>query len=164
MVQFKSLLFDSLLHMIDSLQSEEKCRLHLEHVRWPNGQIVCPHCGSVSEKHYRLTKDGKFEGLYKCKDCRERFTVTVGTMFENSHVPLRKWFLALYMFLSHKKGISSVQLAKDINVTQKTAWFMLNRIRDNMKSDSNFDDTTQVDETYVGGRSRKHKNNQGRSL
>ena len=100
MVQFKSL-----LHMIDDLQSEEKCRLYLEHVRWPNGQIVCPHCGSVSEKHYRLTKDGKFEGLYKCKDCRERFTVTVGTMFENSHVPLRKWFLAIYMFLSHKKGI-----------------------------------------------------------
>ena len=156
--------FESLLHMIDSLQSEEKCRLHLEHVRWPNGQIVCPHCGSVSKKHYRLTKDGKFEGLHKCKDCRERFTVTVGAMFENSHVPLRKWFLAIYMFLSHKKGISSVQLAKDINVTQKTAWFMLNRIRDNMKSDSNFDDTTQVDETYVGGRSRKHKNNQGRSL
>ena len=134
--------FESLLHMIDSLQSEEKCRLHLESVRWPNGQIVCPHCGSVSEKHYRLTKDGKFEGLYKCKDCRERFTVTVGTMFENSHVPLRKWFLAIYMFLSHKKGISSVQLAKDINVTQKTAWFMLNRIRDNMKSDSNFDEVS----------------------
>lgn len=159
MIQFKSF-----IHLLENLQSEEDCRLFLESVRWPDNQIVCPHCGSVSEHHYHLTVNGKFEGLYKCKDCRERFTVTVGTMFEKSHVPLKKWFYTIYVFLSHKKGISSVQLAKDINVTQKTAWFMLNRIRYNLDDELKFEDTTQVDETYVGGKSRKYHKNQGRSL
>jgi hypothetical protein len=90
-------------------------------------------------------------------------------MFEGSHVPLKKWFLAIYIFLSHKKGISSVQLAKDIKVTQKTAWFMLSRIRHNFKDKNkpNFDNLTQVDETYVGGKKRRgssKKGTQGRSL
>lgn len=155
--------FKSLLHMIDTLQSEEDCRNYLENMRW-NGRPVCPHCGSISESHYKLTNNGHFEGLYKCKDCRCRFTVTVGTMFENSHVPLKKWFYAIYVFLAHKKGISSVQLAKDIDVTQKTAWFMLNRIRYNLKDDDmDFDDMTQVDETYVGGKTKRHNGGQGRS-
>lgn len=148
--------------MIDVLHTEEDCRNYLEDIRW-NGVPICPHCGSVSDKHYKLTNNGMFEGLYKCKDCRCRFTVTIGTMFEGSHVPLKKWFLAIYMFLSHKKGISSVQLAKDIDVTQKTAWFMLNRIRHNLNDDIDFDDMTQVDETYVGGRTKRRKGGQGRS-
>ena len=161
--------FESLIHLIDKLQSEEDCRLYLEDVRWA-GQPVCPHCGSISDRHYKLKIGGQFKGLYKCKDCRERFTVTVGTMFEGSNLPLKKWLLAIYLFLSHKKGISSVQLSKDIKVTQKTAWFMLSRIRHNLKSKSKpkFDDLTQVDETYVGGKNRKgrgkKKKTQGRSL
>ena len=154
--------FHSLLHMIDTLHTEEGCREYLEDMRW-HGEPVCPHCGSISKHHYKLKQNGEFKGLYKCKDCRKRFTVTQGTMFEGSHVPLKKWFYAIYLFLAHKKGISSVQLAKDIDVTQKTAWFMLSRIRVNLKDDdANFDDFTQVDETYVGGKGKKGQ--QGRSL
>lgn len=122
----------SLIDLLRNLQSEEDCRLFLENIRW-HGVPVCPHCGSKSEEHYKLTNGGVFRGLYKCKDCRERFTVTVGTMFEGSHIPLQKWFIAIYVFLAHKKGISSTQLHKDIAVTQKTAWFMLSRIRYNIR-------------------------------
>lgn len=97
--------------------------------------------------------------MYKCKDCRERFTVRIGTMFEDSNLPLKKWFYAIFLFLAHKRGISSAQLARDIHVTQKTAWFMLHRIRHNIKDDdTTFEDQTQVDETYVGGKtSAKHQ-------
>ncbi|MEG2163375.1 MAG: IS1595 family transposase [Bacteroidales bacterium] len=166
--------FESLIHLMDTLHTEEECKVYLEDVRW-QGQPVCPHCGSISDihcgkLHYKLKQGDTFKGLYKCKDCRERFTVTVGTMFESSHIPLKKWFLAIYLFLSHKKGISSVQLSKDIGVTQKTAWFMLSRIRHNIKSKKKpkFENETQVDETYVGGKNRKggskKKKTQGRSL
>lgn len=76
---------------------------------------------------------GVFKGLRKCKDCRERFTVTVKTMFEGSHLPLRKLFIATYIFASHKKGISSLQLGRDLGITQKTAWFVLGRFRNSFK-------------------------------
>lgn len=150
--------FKSSYQMLKHLNTEEKCREFLEEMRW-HGEPVCPHCGSISKHHYKLTQNGKFKGLYKCKDCRERFTVTIGTMFEGSHVPLDSWFYAISIFLSHKKGISSAQLARDINVTQKTAWFMLQRIRQNFKDDdATFDDMTQADETYMGGKTRdKHQ-------
>lgn len=144
--------------MLDTLHTEEDCRLYLEDMRW-HGEPVCPHCGSVSKHHYKLTQNGEFKGLYKCKDCRERFTVRQGTMFEDSNLPLKKWFYAIFLFLAHKRGISSAQLARDIHVTQKTAWFMLHRIRHNIKDDdTTFEDETQVDETYVGGKtSAKHQ-------
>ena len=86
----------SLIDLLRNLQSEEACRLFLENIRW-QGVPVCPHCSSKSEGHYKLTNGGVFRGLYKCKDCRKRFTVTVGTMFEGSHIPLQKWFVAIYM-------------------------------------------------------------------
>lgn len=164
-------MINSLIDLLDSLQSEEDCRLFLEAIRWHGGPI-CPHCGSQSKDHYKLTNGGVYKGLHKCKDCNKRFTVTVGTMFEGSHIPLRKWFVAIYMFLSHKKGISSVQLHKDITVTQKTAWFMLSRIRYNIKNIKYivFGDVTQVDETYIGGKNKNRnagkrlKNTRGRSL
>lgn len=164
-------IFKSLIHLIETLQTENDCREFLEKLRW-NDEPTCPHCGSTSENHYKLKRRNVFRGLYKCKDCRNRFTVTVGTMFEGSHIKLRKWFLAIYIFASHKKGISSVQLAKDINVTQKSAWFMLSRIRHNFrdKSEIIFEGITQADETYVGGKNKnrnkkkKIRNSQGRSL
>lgn len=150
--------FSSLLIMIDTLHTEEDCREYLETMRW-NGEPVCPHCGSISKHHYKLKQNGTFKGMYKCKDCRERFTVRIGTLFEDSNLPLKKWFYAIYIFLGHKKGISSVQLVKDIDVTQKTAWFMLQRIRHNINDDdATFDNMTQADETYMGGKtSAKHQ-------
>jgi len=161
--------FNSLIRMVEVLNTEEKCREYLEEVRW-NNEPICPHCGSQRKNHYQLNK-ANFKGLYKCKDCRERFTVTVGTMFEGSHISLKKWFMAIYIFSSHKKGISSSQLHKDIDVTQKTAWFMLSRLRNAFKSKSitKFDGVTQADETFIGGKNmkkpkeRRKERTQGRS-
>ena len=163
--------FHSLLQMIDTLHTEEDCRLYLEDMRW-HGEPVCPHCGSISKHHYKLTQKGEFKGLYKCKDCRERFTVRIGTMFEDSNLPLKKWFYAIFLFLSHKKGISSCQLARDIHVTQKTAWFMLQRIRECLmcKNEGRLENEVEADETFVGGKNKnRHKDKkvkkcQGRSF
>ncbi len=162
--------FKSFYQMLEVLPDENTCRSFLEDLRW-NGKPVCPHCGSVSEKHYKLNKKSVFSGLYKCKDCRERFTVTIGTMFEGSHMPLRKWFIAIYIFTTHKKGISSIQLGKDLGITQKTAWFVLSRLRENFGHDSEvkFEGIVQADESFVGGKNKnRHKDKriaeaQGRS-
>lgn len=156
----------SFIDLFNSLHDENSCREFLESERW-HGDSICPHCHKQCSEHYKLKSKGVFKGLYKCKYCRKRFTVTVGTIFEGSHVPLKKWFYAIYVFLSHKKGISSTQLSKDIGVTQKTAWFILERIRYNLKDKVKveFKTETQVDETYVGGRNKgRFKNVQGRSL
>lgn len=159
----KPLSFKSLKQMLDTLRTEEECRVYLETLRW-NGKPVCPHCGSISEHHYKLTQNGEFKGLYKCRDCKKRFTIRQGIMFEDSNLPLRTWFHAIYLVFISKKGISSCQLARELGVTQKTAWFMLQRIRHNMKDDDiDFDDTTQVDETYIGGKTKRNKGGQGRS-
>lgn len=157
---------ESLIHFIDTLRTEDDCRIFLENARW-NKCPVCPHCSVVDSKHYQLKINGVFTGMYKCRSCNLRFNVKTGTMFEGSHIPLRKWFLGIYIFLSHKKGISSVQLSKDIGVTQKTAWFMLQRIRCNLedKIQIEFNTETQIDETYVGGKVRgRFGGSQGRSL
>lgn len=163
--------FNSFSQMLEVLNTETKCREFLETLRW-NNESICPHCGSQSKAHYKLKTKGEFKGLRKCKDCRERFTVTVGTMFEGSHVPLRKWFIAIYIFSSHKKGISSLQLHRDLGVTQKTAWFMLGRLRNTFKTKTKvkFTDHTQADETFIGGKNKnrhankKVENSQGRSF
>jgi transposase-like protein len=157
--------FSSFYQMLQVLPDDNACRLFLEDLRW-NGTPVCPHCGSVNANHYELKKNGVFTGLRKCKDCRERFTVTVGTMFEGSHVSLRKWFIAIYIFTTHKKGISSIQLGKDLGITQKSSWFLLSRIRQNFGSASTGIDNklggsgvvVEVDETYIGGKLKKMSN------
>lgn len=151
--------------LIGLVHDEKSCRELLEQKRW-NGRPICPHCGCIDKGHYKL----KRHGLYKCKHCRKCFTVTVGTMFEGSNVPLNKWFYAIHLFLSHKKGISSLQLSRDIKVTQKTAWFMLSRIRYNLNETESFiseqfGGIVQIDETYMGGKNKgRFKFNQGRSL
>ncbi len=160
--------FKNLKEMMQNFSDDNKCRSLLENMRW-NGKRVCPHCG-VIDSSYQL-KDGK---TYMCKEkgCRKKFTVTVGTVFENSKIPLSTWFAAIYLCTAHKKGISSLQLSRDLGVTQKTAWFMLHRIREMMmdKAPSKLGNIVQVDETYVGGKNKnKHehkkvKESQGRSL
>ena len=88
---------------MEFLPTDTACREYLELIRW-NGVPTCPHCGTVNENHYRLKTKGEFTGLYKCKDCKERFTVTVSTMFEGSHISLRKWFIAMTYFHHIKKA------------------------------------------------------------
>lgn len=168
--QIKS--FNSFAKMLEALPDDNSCREYLEQIRW-NGVPTCPHCGTVDENHYRLKVKGEFKGMYKCKGCKERFTITVGTMFEGSHIGLRKWFIAMYIFSSHKKGISSHQLASDLGITQKSAWFMVSRMRHafGFNADgSKLDGVIQADETFVGGKNKnrhadkKVEDSQGRSV
>lgn len=163
--------FKTFAEMLSKLPDDNACREYLEAIRW-NGIPVCPQCGIVSSDHYKLKVKGEFKGLYKCKECRERFTVTVKSMFEGSHIGLRKWFIAIYIFSSHKKGVSSHQLAKDLGVTQKSAWFMLGRIRRAFEGDENpkqMFGVISADESFVGGKNKnrhsdkKVEGSQGRS-
>lgn len=154
---------------MNSLHDEKSCREFLETHRW-HGVPKCPHCNHESKEHYKLNRNGEFNGLYKCRNCKKTFTVTKGTIFERSNVPLKSWFYTIHMLLSHKKGISSIQLSKDIGVTQKTAWYMLQKIRCNLNGEledllDSYDGIVQVDETYVGGKNKgKIWQNRGRSL
>jgi transposase-like protein len=159
--------YTNLFELVEYLKDEEAAIKHLETLRW-NGKRTCPHCDSV--KSYAL-KSGK----YKCanKQCDEQFTVKVGTIFEGSKVPLKKWFIAIYLLTSHKKGVSSHQLGRDIKVTQKTAWFMLQRLRHTLSNGTveilGKNKIVEVDETFVGGKNKnrhlnkKVKNSQGRA-
>lgn len=130
----------------------EKAREHLEALHWPHGP-VCPHCKSMNAT--RLEGGKHRPGLVQCNDCRKQFTVTVGTVFERSKVPLHKWLLATHLMCASKKGISAHQLHRMLGVTYKTAWFMSHRIREAMLSDDDSPmggegGTVEVDETYFG--------------
>lgn len=156
--------FDSLIQIADYFHSEDICKQAIAQERWGDGEAVCPYCGST---HTYMTAEGR----YICNDCNTHFSVTVGTIFENTKVSLRKWFLAMYLVSSHKKGVSSCQLARDIKVTQKTAWFMLHKIRGLYgQSDATvLDGEVEMDEMYLGGRetnkheSKRTEGTQGRS-
>jgi transposase-like protein len=133
----------------------DKARQYLEAIRWPNGP-VCPHCGAT-EGAYHMNGKAHRPGLLKCGSCREQFSVTVGTVFERSKIPLSKWLTAAYLLCSSKKGISSHQLHRTLGVTYKTAWFMTHRIREAMR-DTTTDQLggastsgiVEADETYFG--------------
>lgn len=132
---------------------DAKARQYLESIRWPNG-AVCPHCGS-NDKHYALEGKSHRPGLWKCSACREQFSVTVGTVFERSKIPLSKWLLAAYLLCSSKKGISAHQLHRTLGVTYKTAWFLAHRIRHAMSDQGGGlmgegGGTVEADETYIG--------------
>lgn len=135
-------------------QDKDKARRYLEKQRWPDGPF-CPHCGGV-EKIYPITGKTARDGLYKCGDCRKQFTVTVGTLFEGSKIPLNKWLMAVYLMCSSKKGISSHQLHRMLGITYKTAWFMTHRIREAMKDPvftgklGGGGGTVEADETFWG--------------
>ncbi len=149
---------------------ENEARAFLEAKRWPDG-AVCPHCGVIGEA-YRLhpTTEGRKtavrKGVWKCGGCREQFTVTVGTVMEDSHIPLNKWLLAFHLLCASKKGMSAHQLHRMLGVTYKSAWFMAHRIRHAMTQEplsSKLDGVVEIDEAYIGGR-RRQKNNPGAGL
>ena len=139
---------------------EEKAVELFEKWRWPNGP-VCPHCGShecyrLRSKPETTKKKSKLRpGVRKCKDCRQKFTAKMGTVFEDSHIPISKWLMALHLLCASKKGMSSHQLHRMLKVTYKTSWFMTMRIREAMRREplsSRLRGTVEVDETYVGGK------------
>ena len=138
--------------------TEAEARDLIERLRWPDGP-VCPHCGSVNAA--RLGGQAGEKGYHKCRDCRKKFTVRLGTIFEESPLPLRDWVYAVTRMAASKKGISAHQLHRELGVTYKTAWFMCHRIRHAMAEDGSFSlsgsGTIESDEAFIGGKPRpKH--------
>ena len=135
-------------------QDEAKAREWLEKSRWPNGPI-CTHCGATSEHATRLEGKAARPGLWQCNACHGQFSVTVGTLYERSHIPLHKWLLATHLMTSSKKGISAHQLHRMLGITYKSAWFMCHRIREGMTNTNpapigGSGKTIEADETFVG--------------
>ena len=145
--------FKSKLELVRYYSEENNCKALLAQQRW-NGNVTCIHCG-----HYKVYTTNRG---YKCASpkCYKKFSVISGTIFENTKIPLNKWFEAIFVISAHKKGISSHQLAKDIECSQKTSWFILHRVREMLKSKNPnlFSGTIALDETYVSGKLKnKHK-------
>jgi transposase-like protein len=153
----------NLIALAQHFSDEDKAREFIEKLRWPDGP-VCPHCGEI-DNAYRLepkpSKKGTHvrKGVWKCAGCREQFTVTVGTIFEDSHIPLSKWLLAYHLLCASKKGMSAHQLHRMLKVTYRSAWFMAHRIRYTMSQEplsSKLTGVVEIDETYIGGKVRIH--------
>lgn len=155
--------FKTLPELLQYFNSEDRARTFLEQSRWPDGNIICPFC--LTERAYR-NGDCK---TFKCRhlDCKANFSVTVGTMMENTKLPLCKWFAAIWLITNHKKGISSCQLARDLGIGQKAAWFLNHRIREMVtdKAPQLLQDHVMVDESHVGGKFiNMHKTKRARHL
>lgn len=150
-------------------QDPDSAREYLEALRWPNG-VICPHCGNADDARiYKVTPSAQKKiraGLYKCQECKQQFTVTVGTLFEDSKVALNKWLQAGYLMATSKKGISAKQLERMLGVTYKTAWFMAHRIREAMTTNGGgllggSGSPVEVDEAYWGNTGKQRKGARG---
>ena len=156
--------FKSLIEIVTTFSEEQKCIEYLEQMRWENG-VVSPF--DETSKVYKC-KGGK----YRCKNTGKYFNVRTNTLFDNTKIPLQKWFLAIWIVTCHKKGISSIQLSKDVDVTQKSAWFMLQRIRAcfEVENYNDLEGIVEADESFYGGKNKnRHRNkkvqkSQGRSF
>ncbi|MDB5577894.1 MAG: family transposase [Bradyrhizobium sp.] len=140
--------FESLFDLLRAIPDEQTAIEYFTAIRWRNGAF-CPLCGSTKIYHFSDKR------THKCGDCRKRFSIKVGTIFQDTKVAIQKWLMAIWVLTSHKKGIASTTLARDIDVTQKTAWFMLHRLRQAALSESfnaPLHCDTEIDETYVGGK------------
>jgi transposase-like protein len=136
---------------------EAKAEEHIFNSRWPDGEPLCPHCGSTNA----MQMGGKTQaGYWLCRDCRDKFTVRTGTVMERSHVPLHKWLLATHLIAASKKGMSAKQIERMLGVTYKTAWFLMHRIREAMAPTAQTPplggagEIVEVDEMFVGGKRR----------
>jgi transposase-like protein len=138
-----------LMKLFERFGSDEKCRAYLEGLRWPDG-VTCIRC--QSEKISRIYKRNQFV----CDSCNYQFSVTAGTIFHDSHLPLPKWFAAIYLICESKKGMSALQLKRTLKVAYKTAWYLCHRIREAVKDadTSLLSGFVEVDETYVGGKAK----------
>lgn len=156
--------FDSIFELTAYFNTKERCVRAIRDSRWERGDVVCPYCGG----HHCVERA---DGRYRCNHCKRNFNVTVGTIFENTKISLVKWFIAMYLISSHKKGVSSSQLSRDIAVTQKTAWYILHKVRTLYKQYDTpaLEGEVEIDEMYLGGRetnkheSKKTEKTQGRS-
>src|SRR5437870_8723485 len=139
----------NVMKLMEQFGNDDKCRKTLEHLRWPDG-VQCPRCKgkSFSRVHKR--------GLFDCNSCRHQFSVTAGTIFHDTHLPLQKWFMAIYLTVESKKGISANQMKRMIGVSYKTAWYLCHRIRAAMTelSPKPLNGTVEVDEAYIGGKQK----------
>ena len=156
--------FNNIISLTSYFNTKEKCQQAIIESRWSDGDVVCPYCGA-----HHCSKRG--DGRFRCNHCLKNFSCLVGTIFENTKLPLIKWFVAMYLISSHKKGVSSHQLSRDLDITQASAWYMLQKIRLLYpQSDAEaFEGTVECDEVYIGGKEKwKHKSmrtphTQGRS-
>jgi transposase-like protein len=137
----------NLVKLVEHFHSEERCRDYLEQLRWPDG-ATCPRCQSKSISEIRERNQ------YDCNSCRYQFSVTSGTIFHDSHLPLWKWFLTAYIMIESRKGVSANQIKRTIEVSYKTAWYLCHRIREAMTVDNPIplSKIVEVDETWVGGK------------
>jgi transposase-like protein len=144
----------NLVEMVHRFDSEAKCRAYIEMLRWPNG-LACPTCQTT--KIYRLEN----RPLLLCASCEHQFSVTVGTIFHDTHLPLEKWFIATFLLCESKKGMSACQIQRSLGVSYKTAWYLCHRIRAAMleTEPKKLGGTVEIDETYAGGKKRKWRSN-----
>ncbi|MFC2041381.1 IS1595 family transposase [Chloroflexota bacterium] len=137
----------NLVTLVERYGNEDKCRAYLEELRFPNG-VACPRCGSMSISRVQKPR------VFDCNSCRYQFSVTAGTIFHDSHLPLWKWFLTAYMMSEAKKGVSANQIKRTIGVSYKTAWYLCHRIRNAMTEHNPepLNGIVEVDETFIGGK------------